>query len=69
MTKQEIQARAYAVYASIGELTIKQKQLTQQQDLITNKLYDLEQEIVSLSQLKPETEAHIADIDGGSNAD
>lgn len=68
MTKQEIQSRAYAVYASIGELTVKSKQLTQQQELIQTKLLELEQEIVSLAKLTP-TDTHAVDMDGGSNVD
>lgn len=69
MKQQEIQARAYAVYASIGELTIKSKQLSQQQEQIEHKLYELEQEIVRLSQTTPTDLQDAADIDGGSNVD
>ena len=50
MTKQELQARAYSVYAAIGELTLKQKQLLQQEAQIKNKLESLEAEIVSISK-------------------
>lgn len=50
MKKQEIQAQAYATYAAIGELTLKQKQLHQQEAQIVTQLQNLENKIVSLSK-------------------
>ena len=49
MTQEEVNQKAFQVYAAIGELTIKKKQLTQQIEFIENQLVDLETQIVHLS--------------------
>lgn len=64
MTKQELQNRAYSVYAAIGELTLKQKQLQQQEAQINEKLDALEAEIVSISK-----SLEALSLEGVSNVD
>lgn len=62
--KQELQTRAYSVYAAIGELTLKHKQLKQQEHQINEKLDALEAEIVSISK-----SLEALSLEGVSNVD
>jgi len=50
MTQDEINQRAFQVYAAIGELYVKQKQAKQILESYTEKIEQLEQQIVNLSK-------------------
>ena len=54
MKEKEVQQRAFQIYAAIGELTIRRKQMHQQLTEVDSKLEALEKEIVKLSQSQSE---------------
>jgi hypothetical protein len=56
MNKETLQHRAYSIYAAIGELTLRKKQMHQQIEEVDSKLEALELEIVKLSQAQSDNE-------------
>ncbi len=51
MTKEQIQEKAYQLYAALGELGLRRKQLSQQIQNLDKNIESLEIEVVNLSKI------------------